>query len=316
MVKPSSTVQLIDPSQAALWLDKRYRHQRSISPDQVAHLAKAMADDNFSPVSIIMFSVVNGEMHLINGQQTLNAIIKSGVSQSLPVMYYEVADESEEAKLYSRIDRQRKRNFSDSVRATGICAEVSMTPTMIAKTASALRYVKGGFGTIRGYARSVSDDDLLEWIPFWAWETRAIYNAITPCGSSDRSLIVQVPVFSVALMTIRYKPDRAREFWRQVAQDDGMERGDPRKSLRNWLLSLKRRRADASKQVDYPEISRGVAFAWNTWYAGKSLMNMPRRISVDKIKIAGTSFNGAQGDDFLPIYPSPNIEQARLLETA
>ena len=315
MIKPSSTVQLIDPNQATLWLSKRYKHQRSVSPTHVEQLAKAMADDNFSPVSIIMFSVIDGEMHLINGQQTLNAIVKSGVPQSLPVMYYEVPDESEEAKLYSRIDRQRRRNFADSVRATGICADVNMTPTMIAKTASALRFIKGDFGISRGYSRAVSDDELLEWIPFWAWETRAVYNAITPCSGEDRSLIVQVPVFAVALITMRYKTEKARDFWRQVAQDDGIERGDPRKTLRNWLLSTKRRRSDMSRAVDYTEISRGVMLAWNAWVEDRPLKNMPRQISAGRAKIVGTSYSGAQGGDFLPIYPSPNLEQARLLET-
>lgn len=313
MVKVSNTVQLVDQKQAAVWLDKRYKHQRKVSRPHVEHLAKAMADGTFSPVSIIMFSVLNGEMHLINGQQTLHAIVRSEKPQMLPVMFYEVSDESEEAKLYFHIDRQRRRGFEDSVRATGICETTNMMPSMIRNTARALRFIKGSFGAKRGYTDYVTDDELLEWLPWWEWEAKAIYNAITPCNHYDRSMVLSVPVFSVALVTMRYQPAKAREFWRQVAQDDRLERDDPRKVLRNWLISIKGQRTRTKSEVRLDESSRGCILAWNAYFAGKKLRSL-RGIKTGPVKILGTSYSGLQGEDFLPIYPSPNLEQARLVE--
>lgn len=312
MTKVTNTVQSIDSKQAQIWLEKRYKNQRPVNHRHVDRLASAMNDGTFSPVSVIMFSVVGDEMHLINGQQTLSAIVKSEKPQTLPVMFYEVPDESEEAKLYFRIDRQRRRSFADSVRATDLCGETNMTPTMIKITAGSLKFAKGNFGTKNQYGEAVSDDDLLRWVQEWAWETKAIYNTITPCGKEDRGLVLTIPVFSVALITMRYQPSKAREFWRQIAQGDGLERNDPRKTLRDWLLRVKGQINRASLGIPKYALSRCCILAWNNWFDDREMKSMTSRPKLGPVKILGTSYSGAQGEDFLPIYPSPNIEQARL----
>jgi hypothetical protein len=315
MAKISHTVQAIDAKQAALWLELKYKHQRAINPYTLQLLVNAMADGTFSPVNSIMFSVLNGRSSLINGQHTLTAIVRSGKPQTMPVVFYEVEDGEEEAMLYFRIDRQRRRNFADSIRSTAICDELRITPTQAKETAGALRFAKGNFGVKRSYGMLVSDDEMLQWIKEWAWEIKAIHACITPCGSYERRLVLSVPVYSVALITMRYQPDKAREFWRQVAQGDGLERGDPRKTLREWLMSLKGQTQRFGEIPKYT-MTRCCIAAWNNWFIGKEMKMMSTRVKLGPVKIAGTSYSGNQADDFLPLYPSPNIERARLADGA
>ncbi len=316
MEKITHTVQEIDPKQAAVWLEKKYKHQRPIRQQTIDNLARAMRDGTFSPVSIIMFSVLNNQLHLINGQQTLSAIIRSGVPQTLPTVFYDVPDEDAEARLYFHIDRQRRRNFADSVRSTDLCQTSGLTPTAIRHTAGAIRFIKGNWGTKKQYSEVITDDELIEWIPLWAWEANAIYNAISPCGKIDRDLVLRVSTFSVALVTMRYQPQKAREFWRQVAQGDGLTKDDPRKALRELIISTRGQTKKQIQEVSLAAIARGSIAAWNAWYAGNPIKSLRSKIKSGPVKILGTSYNGAQGDDFLPIYPSPNLEQARLLEEA
>lgn len=312
MVKMSNMVQLVTPDQAAVWLEAKYTHQRKENPTHTAHLVQAMHDDTFSPVNTIMFSVLGGQQHLINGQHTLLAIIKSKKPQTLPIAFYVVENEIEEAQLYFRIDRQRQRNFSDSVRATGLGDSTGLTPTMIQKTATAMRHIKANFGGSSSRQSFVSDDDLMEWIPFWEWETKAIWNAISPCTGPDRNMILSQAVFSVALITMRYQPKKAREFWRQVAQDDGLDRYDSRKTIRAWLLSRRATSRNSLLRTRENEISRAVALAWNAYIEDRMLRFIVIRDKLSILKILGTSYSGAQGGDFLPLYTSPNIDDVRL----
>jgi len=314
MEKITHTVQEIDPKQASVWLEKRYKHQRPIRQSTVDRLARAMGEGTFSPVSVIMFSVVDNQLHLINGQQTLSAIVRSGVPQRLPTVFYEVPDEAEEAKLYFHIDRQRRRDFSDSVRSTGLCQTTGLTTTAIKYTAGAIRFIKGNWGTKKQYSEAVTDDELIDWIPYWSWEVNAIYNAISPCGKADRDLVLRVSAFSVALVTMRYQPQKAREFWRQVAQGDGLTKDDPRKALRELIISTRGQARKQAQEVSLARMARAAIVAWNAWYVGNYAKSLLPRIKSGPVKILGTSYNGLQGEDFLPIYPSPNIEQARQLD--
>lgn len=257
MTNLSTTVQLVNEEQAEIWLKRKYKHQRAVNWGHVKDLARAMFDGTFSPVSTIMFSSINGDYHLINGQHTLHAIVMSKKAQTLPVTYYSVQDEAEEAELYYRIDRQRKRSLADSIRSTELPERLGLTPTKMREIASALRFIKNGFGSQAKKNNFVSDDDLVEWLPMWAWECRQLYHAITPSSDRERNLIVRQAVFGVALITMRYQPEKAREFWYQVARDDGLERHDPRKTLRTWLFSAQGQSLAPGKRLRSNELARG-----------------------------------------------------------
>ncbi len=311
MVKVSNTVQLITPEQAKIWLEQKYEHQRPISSTHVENLARAMQDGTFAPVSSIMFAVLKGVQCLINGQQTLSAIIKSKISQTLPVVFYEVDSDKEVAELYFRIDRQRQRNLGDSIRATDLPRETGLSPSVIKVTMSALRHMRGNFGTNREIMRGVSDDDLVSWMPNWTWEVNMVRNSIMPCGDINIRMIEQQAVLSVAMITMRYQTQKAREFWRQVAQDDGLQKYDPRKTIRNYLISI-RAAYNQTKRVRAHEISRSVILAWNAYYEGRNLRYVQPRDITSPVRILGTVFSGVQADNFVPLYPSPALEQKRL----
>ena len=298
----------VTPQLAEAWLTFNYDKQRPINKDHVAELAEAMRRELFT-TNTIKFGMYGDRRCMVNGQHTLRAIIKSECVLVLPVQDFAVDGESDIQKLYYHEDINRKRNFGDSSRAVDLAKRTGLHETQIKVAASALRHAKSGFGTSTAFSDALTFDDLLELVEFWAWEVKAIYNSIAPCSRIDRNMLISRSVFSVALITMRYRPTEAREFWRQVAQDDGLDRYDARKTLRQWLLvnAVRSRRNDIIAPVI---ISRAVASAWNAWREQrelKVLQPIRKDAKIPPLRLDGCgAFNGTQGISFVPLSATPN----------
>src|SRR5690606_12147457 len=59
---------------------------------------------------------------------------------------------------------------------------------------------------------------------------------IQPAPHNVRNRLRNPGVLAVALMTVKYQPKLAEEFWRGLAENDGLRRGDPRHTLLNDLM--------------------------------------------------------------------------------
>lgn len=311
-VKSQSSVQLFDKRKAESTQAMRYRHQRKLSSLQVNLLTDAMNDGSFSPVNTIMFAQVDNDNACINGQHTMEAIIRSNKFYELPVVQYLCDTEQERSQLYYRIDRQRRRVISDSVRSLDLPQKTGLTPTQIKISVAALRHIKGNWGVNRNAFSLLSDDRVLAMLPFWVNDISGVYSSITPCSNGERGLILKKAVFSVALVTAHYAPAKAFEFWRQVAQDDGLERYDPRKTIRTWLWERARNRNDFSGGVIENEVSRAVALAWNAYCEERTLRYTLVRDATKPMVLLGTPYNGAQDKDFLPEWSAFSFEQDRV----
>ena len=74
---------LITPLKAKNWLEKNHSRQRKIVPSMVNKLVKAMKAEKFSPdVNDIVF---DEDGRLVNGQNTLTAIVKAGKTYNMAV---------------------------------------------------------------------------------------------------------------------------------------------------------------------------------------------------------------------------------------
>ena len=96
-------------------------------------------------------------------------------------------------------------------------------------------------------------------------------------------------------MTIKYC-NRAVEFWRGVAFDDGLRLGDPRKTLREWLINTgiynSARTTIKKNQVALPMSVRVIASAWNKWIEGEEFkrVRIPDNVTLP-LKIRETPYD-------------------------
>ena len=78
------------------------------------------------------------------------------------------------------------------------------------------------------------------------------------------------------MLTLRAKPDTARDYWRAIALDDGLRARDPRKQILTWLMqhvttggaygSLGKKKPAADH-----ELMKGIAASWNAFVGGREL---------------------------------------------
>lgn len=295
--------QTVTPEIAQAFLACNFDKQRRVDYQSVHSLARAMKSGQFT-TNTIKFAILNSQRVMTNGQHTLLAVIESGSTVLLPVADFVVDSQDDIAKLYFHEDTQRRRNFGDSIRALALPESLKVSPTDIKRCASALKWIKGSFGVVRQTMNSISYDDFHEWVPLWINEAKLISAAISPCENDIRNMITAQSLYSVALITARYRPDMAVEFWKQVAQDDKLERYDPRKTIRNWCIA---NRAIASNdyRISGYVVSRAAILAWNAWIDGRTLRYINVKEKAGIVSIYGTPYNGRQSADFLSLNASP-----------
>ena len=298
------------PDVAKVYLGFLYEHQRDLDKTHVAFLASEMRSGNFTD-SKIDVGVLNGsERRLINGQHTLNAIVESGVSLDLSVIEHYAQNQDDLARLYETFDTQRRRNYVDSMRVYTLADELSLTETAVGYLAAALVWARSNFGIDGKMRKFITFKDRREWSRLWKWEMHAVLEAITPCESRIRTTLLKQSVLSVALITMRYQPDKAFAFWRQVAWQDGLKQYDPRQTLLKYLASTARSHQYDVEKIKATEISRAVALAWNAYMSDRVWRYVLVRDKDKLMTLSGTPYTGNQSPNYLSLAESPNKDKA------
>jgi hypothetical protein len=96
----------------------------------------------------------------------------------------------------------------------------------------------------------------------WAAEARKYFEVVQGGEAANMYLFLRAPVIACGLLTLRHVPDKADEFWRGMAKDDGLRAHDPRKRFLHWLRTEKQRPAG---------VVRGFAVAWRAFLEDKEL---------------------------------------------
>lgn len=287
----------ITPDVAIEYLSEKYQYEfnRNVKGFHVDFLSEAMTKGRFDPTSQIAFACVPNEKdYIINGQHTLNAIIKSGLSQTLNVMRYTVPSYNEVHSLFSHYDIGSLRTFADSVRAFGVANSTGLTHTQIKQIAAALRYMKGGFP--RGSSMlKFSSEDMIKLIHDWNEESLLVFNSLAVGEKRTNRRLKTSAVLSVLLVIMKYNPTKGVEFISKVASDDGVKVGDPRKALNRYLRDTSKNTDTTGKKLAVKgQLARACAKSWNKFINGVNAKNINvRKEEITKpIVIKGTPYTG------------------------
>lgn len=292
----TSSFQHIDPILAQQWLaHHNFARQRRVRPHHVAALAQAMRQGTFREGTPISFAVVQGERYLINGQHTLHAIVRSGRALWLTIEEHHCKDSFEVAALYKTFDTQLRRTGSDLFAASDFAGTHDLSTNMVDALSGAISIIIGGFvsGT-RGKDHPcnlfISNPHNKEAaMAMWAEPARAYFQTF----SQDTPGFVKwqahrAMVAAVGIVTFRYQPVAAKEFWERIARREMLTSSMPEYRLINYLAPPQ----ESGMRMGFL-YSRGVAAAWNAAFRGKTLNRgiVPRRLDLPML-IAGTPFDG------------------------
>lgn len=285
----------ITPHKAQTWLDERYGRQRRVSDSRVKFYAKEMKRGKWQPTNPIALAHVDGNTHLVNGQHTLLAVLESGATLKYnPIHIHQVTEMDDIDELYAHYDIGKKRNYADSLRAYRVDEHTDLPLSAIQHLSSGIVSVMSGFPR-RNTRYSIAHDELIDLVYEWCDTFKQVRHAVSESESGIVKRILIKSVLSVALVTMRYQPEDAFEFWRQVARIDRLPRNDPRLALHKALISWELKGGDTGAPGEEPgTFSRAAAYAWNKYRRGAGLSVIKSSVvsKMYPIVIDGTPYDG------------------------
>lgn len=263
--------------------------QRPIKDGHVATLRIAMTKGNFTAGTQLHFARVGGRLYLVNGHHRLHAHSLTDAPLEFQCLVTDCEDESEVAQLYYRHDTvSAVRGLADVVRATGTASAAGISESDARRTLAAVKVIVGRFSRAMSHQQEVKNlrepDEILAAAAPW-WPYAKTYFAITEGASREAAVCLgRQHIVAVGLVTLKYQPDKAREFWAGMAADDGLRKGDPRKSALRFLLT--HRIGSGGNPLAWGGIA-GVSLCWNAWFRGEAL-NQVKASLVSEIVLLGT----------------------------
>lgn len=288
----------VTPEQAVTWLTKyKTDVQRPLRQKWVTELAETMQRNQFDRNSTIQLRELNGEVHLVDGRHRLNAVVKSGTTQSFIVITDEVIDEQKLLDTFRRLNESALVTKSDYYVAMKLDLETGLSRTQLNKVSSAVPFIHDQFRP--GSNRDLALEKRVDLIRHYAESAGDYFEAILPAGNLMVSKMRWAAVIAVGLITFdesvkTYGRDTVFEFWEGVARMTNAYSGDPRGVLeRNLVVTVPSRSNGSTKpgeEMRSPmHTARYAASCFNAWVEGRTI----NRAVVDvgkPIVIRGSKF--------------------------
>lgn len=280
----TAKVVFVDPPYARHLRDTcHFDRQRAIAELNVQRLAVEMRNDRFIPGTTVYFAVLPDEtMLILNGNHTLEAVCASGRSQALVFIFKRVADVAEAARLYGSFDIHKARTWTDALKAIGADKKILLSQAVM----PAVGHIMQNFTySPRNVEANTSREARFGAMSPYAPASSLLQAALVGAPGVHKQAIRRKGVMAVALETLRYQPSHATVFWKDLAHDDGLAAGDPRKTLLRWLLNPSTGGGLIGATAANVQ-SRAAIAAWNAWYRGDPLQVI--RPGTGPIIILGT----------------------------
>lgn len=286
---PEDGVCEVSPAYADFILDAAaYDRQRVLRERQVNLLLSIMRAGAFDDDRQIIFARLADRSFLIDGQHRLRALARFDRPIRFTFKVYACASFVEVAEHYGRIDfAAQGRDVRDFVRTYDLAAEHDLDVREACVVATAGKVIAAGLAAApqatAAYQTLRSPDALADFLVPWWPSARLYLGAISPGAPAVRRCLYRSGVAAVGLLTARWQPDRARDFWTGLARDDGLRQHDPRKTLLAWFGA--HRAIDGKLGV--ANDLRAAAQAWNAAWHGRPLQIIRAQRDLS-FELAGT----------------------------
>lgn len=264
----------------------RFERQRPTRSKHIDALATQMRQREWTPGTQIHFGrTPDGELHLVNGQHRMHAVIKADIPIEFQVLITDVRSEDDLIKLYRRHDRLiAARTITDALTAEGIPEHFGIRHEIATACFRAIPVLESKFRGIRWADPYLvrSDEARLRMAEEW-WPSATNFQEWTDLAPAKvKAMLKTAGAMAVALVVVRHQPEKAEAFWRGVADPDGLRSADPRKVYREYLLG-------AVKKGTELTTAKAAALAWNHFFEGTSVTKI--NIQNGPVMVFGTPFN-------------------------
>lgn len=282
--------QKVSPELARQWLDTRQLHyQRPVTIGHIRKLTQLMLDGLWNPrVSPITFAERNGRLLLLNGQHRLNAIIEYGKPVECWILVQSYNTDQEVDEVYAATDVLRLRTPGQGLLVFGTHELLGLSANEVKKVGQAIRVIGKSFfpdsnNTLYyGYMNTAKEQH--EAILKWQTTIDCLFGILEVASSRMRQLLLGTYTLAIMLVTLRYDTERAIEFWRQVADNQGLRKGEPAYALVQYMTQ--------KHKYTRQHYAIGVARAWNAHVADQHPAFVQGILNTEGMLISNTPFNG------------------------
>ena len=196
-------------------------------------------------------------------------------------------------ELYAVIDQGRPRTFKDGARVYGL-SEV-LPESWVSPLGSAVMMIHFRWEQ-ENKNKTVDIQDHIGMAFEYVDATMLYRECIRGVDRVLRNVFVRRSTMSVALATLRFSRERvaekAEQFWRGIAEDDGLRKNDARRVVRDHLERVYIAGGDGGKMHISGEMmssyksARVIANCWNAWVEERTMEfakpneNLPIRIAM------------------------------------
>lgn len=269
-------------------LHAAYDRQRKISEDHVRVLADIMKRNQWEPKDKLDFALLKGELILVNGYHRMSAQVASGKPIEWTVVVHPCRTLDQVRGLYYKFDTNtRIRQGAQVLAGIGFSDKHEISRKMSSALFNAVPIIASNF------SKSIKDRDVLA---NRVMDRRLeIASQYVPAAKVYESCLEGLPVkvkakflsagtTAVAIVTLRYQPLKALEFWQGTASNDGLRKGDPRLALYNDMIARQFNAGSAVQSVFSP------AHAWNAFFEDRPLKVIKLVGYRTSVSIAGTPY--------------------------
>lgn len=277
-----ATTDLITPEKALQLLEEcKYEGQRSLDQGHVDELAEQMRLGLFT-VNTIMLARFGNADYLINGQHTLWAIVESQMSLFLPIVICDCPAWDDVALLYVTTDNGKFRKPQEGFKPYDMTQRLDLNEWQLRSLYAALRIIEEDF--VPGRTRKgvwMMKDMMAQWSP----HMHNYINATKTSQFARRFMRRDLAATGIATFADAY--EKASDFWTQVAVDDGLRVGDPRKVLHRFIIQTSIQGGTAMGGLTTEYALRVIASCWNAWFEEREMKRY--RVDAGKpVELAGT----------------------------
>lgn len=267
--------------------DAAFDGQRKSEPHHVELMVHLMRANRWTPGSQIVFCDLGGRLFLTNGKHRMNAVKAAGVPQEFQVLIVKCNSMAEVEADYHRHDTvARKRSVPEILKSTEVGRNAGLPAKMLTSLYSAGllldRNLASTHYTTDPLSRDV--DARLQSVSNWMREAKSYAAMIANAPARQHGILCGAGVLCVALMTIRYRPELATLFWTGIADDDGLRKGDPRKTLLDDFDTR-------TNETNIRARMLPAAIAWNAFYESR-VLKIIKVLSNSVLRISGTPVDG------------------------
>ena len=280
---------IFTPADAKAVLDHcRYERQRDETKARahIGSLAEQMRRGLWLPKTQLDFARVGGNLVLVNGHHRMHAQIAAATNILWNVIVHDCDDADQVAALYWKFDTTlRKRTSVNVIDGIGLAEDIGLEKGWATGLWNAAQVISLGmkFYFHERDGSPLLPDDRVTICRDYAQEALWVQGSAKKAILPIRSKLKKVSFLAPSLVVLRHNPVIGRDFIDGLCADDGLTKGDPRKTL---LADMQVRKGGKNGLFAAQMLS--FAIAWSAFYHQRDLKII--KVTGHPVPLAGTPY--------------------------